>query len=1407
MPLRERIGRALRAARSPHQQLIDSSDEEDLETATIENDLENLGLTVPFPPYFFQSDIANSASSNPRLIQYDRRLLEASRELLHALQLYSEGKEGKGCLVARILDGDTDAAAELVRDPEKLSAFVSQVLDEQKAKKATISSRFGAIIGKVYPLLSLTLGTTSAVAEGVTFVPVKGTVNALSLLLAIADQEHTKSADFLKQLDRISFQALRVAAVKQSGHEFNDILLEKATNLMTAILVFFKGSLLYLKHDFFHHLWKGILLGPQVYADAKAELTDAIHEFDQALLTEITLRHVSTQPPKSQDPDGLLTIELIQWLQPSHWEVETEFARHCRRRVEGVGKSTIAAYVVQALKAQHPDACVLYFFCKAGGATLNTLSQLVRTLTAQLVPNLESAREHLCERKEKGLDPTKPDALFLYQELFRDALNGCKNEIFVILDGLDECSAEGQMDDVAELLRSMSSLPLKLLVSSRVTSEITKGLSSAAKKELTYDESRGDIQLYVSHIVSEKKSLERGFKSLNIDAAEFLSEKSNGNFLWVKLVLDTLKDTTSGSDFRSVIDLLPKDLEAIYERFFRRLESRGNLELALTILKCVLHSKRPLTMPEMESMVSLILGDDVFVESFVESDLASLLRKTPVEPANLNTVHETFRSYITTESSSKDKCIKTAHSHVKILAACLTTLAAPKKTQNSIRDYAVRFWLDHLAEVFRNTPSITNSELRLVFSKLHLFWASETAMVEWMRAFIFASPNHHYTLGGTMASFHNLVDVLICSEAPRCCGIAENAIAGWKDVEEWLSGILSGSDQLAPKFCSNLYHTWLTTNWEELSTAEWVFRATHSIKRILKDTSCPIEDIKARGNWKQYFSAHAVSELNTLGNLQDLLANADYDDTDGTQIGNHAIALLELKSGECVDRFEEAIDECPDQWHLHEGLAAYYEKHDEIDKAIASLENALKVDTKEFPSSAFTHASLVSKNRRDAGDYEGAVEAFRDDLRYASPSDTNRYWDAMAKVWKSQGDGNKMVDLYKEAVEKYPKAGSAYWEKLAETYGRGGAREMEWQTYRNAMVKDPENRSKYGKEVLQLADHLIALCVWPPVSVVLEQGAKDDPENAAEYHRALGNAYMCQRKWKEALEQFERHAELKDSRWIYHDIGHAYLGLGETAKALMAYKAAVLEARASTKALTMGYVHIIDGEYGKAMRLFKRALSQLASGEEEAHMPINFVQEDDSGQQQLFQLHLQLALCCEATGKLEDMRENLEKAVDDLKPMTLKADADKDRELVYRHHARALFHIGLVEEKLGRKEDARETLTRAVFLLEKTTMEGDDETQKSEEDEAIAALRRAADGADKVGGSTDQPPDLKETKGCMRLQRRLTLPYTTDWYCAQSWQPPRRRGWEEWNEVDFTNKFVLCQGDRTVVVPWGFGHY
>jgi hypothetical protein len=138
----------------------------------------------------------DSSGSNPRLLQADKRLIEASRELLYAVRLYQKSLARED--VGAALIPDDLATVESVQDPEQLSRFIQKTLEEQKHKKMSVSTRFGGIIGKVSPLLSLTLGGTSAIAEGATFVPVKGAVNALSLLLTVGLLAQSRLHDLTK---------------------------------------------------------------------------------------------------------------------------------------------------------------------------------------------------------------------------------------------------------------------------------------------------------------------------------------------------------------------------------------------------------------------------------------------------------------------------------------------------------------------------------------------------------------------------------------------------------------------------------------------------------------------------------------------------------------------------------------------------------------------------------------------------------------------------------------------------------------------------------------------------------------------------------------------------------------------------------------------------------------------------------------------------------------------------------------------------------------------------------------------------------------------------------------------------------------------------------------------------------
>jgi hypothetical protein len=132
-------------------------------------------------------------------------------------------------------------------------------------------------------------------------------------------------------------------------------------------------------------------------------------------------------------------------------------------------------------------------------------------------------------------------------------------------------------------------------VSSRPTPEISRALSSVRIREIGYEDSRSDMQAYVSFWVSESKILEKGFKAMSQSPSNFIAERSQGNFLCVKIILDMLKDKTSSKDSLDVIETIPKDISDVYNQILSKLKRARSLELVLMILKFVLYSERLLT--------------------------------------------------------------------------------------------------------------------------------------------------------------------------------------------------------------------------------------------------------------------------------------------------------------------------------------------------------------------------------------------------------------------------------------------------------------------------------------------------------------------------------------------------------------------------------------------------------------------------------------------------------------------------------------------------------------------------------------------------------------------------------------------------------------------------------------------
>ena len=189
------------------------------------------------------------------------------------------------------------------------------------------------------------------------------------------------------------------------------------------------------------------------------------------------------------------------------------------------------------------------------------------------------------------------------------------NPWYIIIDALDECVSD--KTEIVNLLKSKAHrLPkwMKLIVSSRNISTIISGLEGFQRVELrSADErNREDIDTYLSlKMFSLSQGVVQKIKtSLAIldndnpgqEMVSTLAEKGQGNFLYVKVVLDLWLTSTEGIKWET----FPKTLESSYQLYFeRKYSTPESFQSIRQIFEVLVSAYTPLTVQEMYSLFKL----------------------------------------------------------------------------------------------------------------------------------------------------------------------------------------------------------------------------------------------------------------------------------------------------------------------------------------------------------------------------------------------------------------------------------------------------------------------------------------------------------------------------------------------------------------------------------------------------------------------------------------------------------------------------------------------------------------------------------------------------------------------------------------------------------------------------------
>jgi ankyrin repeat protein len=306
----------------------------------------------------------------------------------------------------------------------------------------------------------------------------------------------------------------------------------------------------------------------------------------------------------------------------------------------------------------------------------------------------------------------------------------------IIIDGLDECSesAIGEVDNLMSRLVEISSVKLITTCKSSVKDKF-RSLSSVSQLDIAHD-SKLKAKEMEKFILSgaDKLACERKLPpDLRQDIQRHLLDQSQGNFLWVRLVLYHLGCQKTISSTRKALAMLPVkvDFEFIFSTLLNSVSDFDQSTL-IRALYFVINAKTPLSIEALGSLLALARMEDKAIPSLtdiqenlildLDLDLRRFQPLLHVIDGKVTLVHNIVRQFLSTERNISRFCDTfeahkmhegSAHQsiptmrHVNAIMAelCLKYLLAECKASNTLVGdafgllyYASVHWAEHVCE-------------------------------------------------------------------------------------------------------------------------------------------------------------------------------------------------------------------------------------------------------------------------------------------------------------------------------------------------------------------------------------------------------------------------------------------------------------------------------------------------------------------------------------------------------------------------------------------------------------------------------------------------------------------------------------------------------------------------------------
>jgi tetratricopeptide (TPR) repeat protein len=323
---------------------------------------------------------------------------------------------------------------------------------------------------------------------------------------------------------------------------------------------------------------------------------------------------------------------------------------------------------------------------------------------------------------------------------------------FILVDAIDECNTEERcliLDHLNDLTGPDSTT--KVMILSRREPDIKKKMASCPSYAISSTDTSSDITQYVSTCLNQETNFSITIKQpLKLDIGHKLSKAAQGNFLWVRLMIDTLQKQPfeDYEQLKDAVTNLPLGLGSAYGRVLLQLLHQPKLfhNAAILALQLVTTSLRPLTIPQLRHAFS-VLNDpnvalfvsQVHLSKFIEDTAGQILTVNSLKQVGF--VHHTLSEFLTSPSelwTEDRRLISKFHvdlpkAHEMHAICCVESLLKGTyclkdfdlqvcDKDHGYFDYAAEHWADHVSGASPATGTLIKHVSDFLESEKGMFW-------------------------------------------------------------------------------------------------------------------------------------------------------------------------------------------------------------------------------------------------------------------------------------------------------------------------------------------------------------------------------------------------------------------------------------------------------------------------------------------------------------------------------------------------------------------------------------------------------------------------------------------------------------------------------------------------------------